>query len=167
MNLLQTALANSANLRATDAATKEAARLEYVAIVAGLHAAFSEYQRDVSQMQLVGDYGKPMPVRGEFSREIKVSYGLNVRLGSDVSPQYLVLSIARREAGMPPQATLTLRRTYPFENQTLATFDGFTPAEHLLKAFFEALMPHVWHAKTTRKEAPAQQDTVQEHESLQ
>jgi hypothetical protein len=153
-NLLQKTLHDEAVKRDTEAAKKAAYKEEANRITAGIHAAFAPYEVDLANIQLTGDYGRPMPVRGKYGytkdhgTPIRHARSLIIDLGSDISKEYLRLDIYERTDTDPPTIKLWIERRYPYKPQDLQGFDGFTPPEEMLEAFFKALAPRIYIEKT-------------------
>lgn len=157
-DLLKATLHDEAVKRDTEAAKKAAYQEEFDRIVKGIHEAFAPYEDDVWKLQLTGDYGRPVPAKGHYTYSsrvgddkkdypIRTAHGLVIDLGSNIAKEYLYLTVNKRTDTAPPTVRLWIERYYPYKSADIKIFDGFTPPEEMLQAFFQTLAPRIYNVK--------------------
>ena len=95
------------NARLALANEKAAIAVEHAAIVAGIHAEFDKHMPELSGLMLIGDYGRPVPIKlGGGFRAGKNDHGITIDLGKTIGSEQLELRITRRSADTAPIASL-------------------------------------------------------------
>lgn len=128
------------NARQAKANEQAAIDAEHKAIVDGIHAEFDKHRAELSQLKLIGDYGRPEPIRLDVAA---TSGGITIYLGSQISPERLVLHVGKRGVNGPPLATLQHCREFPYKSESPLTMPGHSPAETMVRGLLSLLVKHI------------------------
>ena len=132
------------NARLALANEKAAIAVEHAAIVAGIHAEFDKHMPELSGLMLIGDYGRPVPIKlGGGFRAGKNDHGITIDLGKTIGSEQLELRITRRSADTAPIASLQHCRSYPYKNDPPSVAPGHSPAETLVRGLLNMLVKHI------------------------
>ena len=146
--MLETLLKNEEVRRQTEANIKADIAREAAEIVGKIHDLFKQSIPQMETLNLIGDYGRPIAAKerqlGKSIEKCMTNCGLELRLGSTITPAELVVSVSPRVPGKSEAAiTVYERRHYPFDSGPKTDFNGHAPAEEVMKVFFSLLMPRV------------------------
>lgn len=159
MSILKAALNRENVLRDHKTATAQDRKAERDSVVAAIHKAFLPEVPELEQLFVRGDYNAPIAVadsqaakvngtlRAERLQKFGAIYcaasGLELHLGSKISPEHLDLKVEERTDKTPLQVLLRIERRHPYVSATLETFHGHTQPSVMLEKFFEVLTKHV------------------------
>lgn len=129
--------------RQTEVNRKVAESAEAAAIVAGVHEIFNKELAGLKKLNLIGDYGRPIPILERNPQGMTKSNGISIALGSVVSRAVLQLLVAPRNGEKPATVKLSIVRDYPYETERLSEIDGHAPVEQMLEALFAVLIKNV------------------------
>lgn len=155
MSILKAALSRENVAREHKAAVELTRQKEREAVVAAIHQAFLPEVQELDQLSLIGDYRKPIPIQDAqnsiyskknnqaFGCAYCTSVGLEISLGSKISPEKLLLQVWERTDSDALKAEISISRNYPYKSETIEIFHGHTEPSRMLERFFEVLGKHV------------------------
>lgn len=128
---------NARQARANEQAAIDA---EHKAIVDGIHAEFDKHIVELAQLKLIGDYGRPQRINLDAA---VTSGGITIYLGSQISPEKLVLHVEKRGVNGPPLATLQHCREFPYKSESPLVVPGHSPPETMVRGLLSRLVKHI------------------------
>lgn len=151
MSILKAALNRENVERQHQEAVKLDRQAEHAAVVAAIHKVFRPEVPELEKLALVGDYGRPVAVAdaqpagytksrvSAYGCKYCSSHGLELHLGSKITPEVLRLVVMERTDTTPLKVELSINRSYPFKSEVIQTFHGHTEPSEMLERFFEVL----------------------------
>jgi hypothetical protein len=151
MSILKAALSRENVERQHKAAVQLDRKAEHSAVVAAIHKAFVPEVPELETLALVGDYRRPVALAdaqpavytrsrvSEYGCKYCSTHGLELHLGSKISPEVLRLTVWERTDTSPLKVELNISRSHPFKSEVIQTFHGHTEPSEMLERFFEVL----------------------------
>lgn len=151
MGILKAALNRENVERQHKAAVELDRKGEKAAVVNAIHKAFKPEVPELETLALIGDYRRPIAMAdaqppvytksrvSEYGCKYCSGHGLELHLGSKITPEVLRLTVLERTDTMPLKVELSISRNHPFKSEVIQTFHGYAEPSEMLERFFEVL----------------------------